>query len=127
MSPQWMTMPCGGACVVIDMDPLNCGMCGNACSGGQYCQVGSCTCGDYEHFCNGVCTSHSDPLNCGSCGNVCSGGKVCKGDKCECGQGYQDCNGVCFDVQSDPAHCGLQCQSCPPNNACIQGVCHPQP
>lgn len=34
---------CGGNCMNISTDPLNCGSCGNACTVGQVCTAGQCS------------------------------------------------------------------------------------
>jgi hypothetical protein len=42
---------CGGACVPMASDPLNCGACGNVCPGSQACVAGACvaTCESMLH------------------------------------------------------------------------------
>jgi DNA-binding beta-propeller fold protein YncE len=34
---------CGGACTSLALDAANCGACGSACPGGQWCDAGACT------------------------------------------------------------------------------------
>jgi hypothetical protein len=61
---------CEGQCVNLDLDPNNCGECGNTCSELFFC-------------CGGQCRSrlNDDELNCGACGRVCTGDKprCCRG------------------------------------------------
>jgi hypothetical protein len=52
---------CGDQCVDLDVDPNNCGECGNACNQLSFC-------------CGGQCRSrlNDDESNCGACGRVCT-------------------------------------------------------
>lgn len=74
-------MCCSGVCTDVQVDPANCGACGQpcpscppnftaVCSGGQC----SCVCNPPYTLCPGnVCTNVSwDVNNCGACGNVCA-------------------------------------------------------
>jgi hypothetical protein len=37
-----LEMVCGGKCTTVQVDPKNCGSCGNACMLGQTCVNGKC-------------------------------------------------------------------------------------
>ncbi len=89
---------CGGRCVELRLDPLDCGSCGNACGGDQFCNLGSC-----EVFggCDGggacplpgsrvgICCEAScvdverDAKNCGGCGQACEAGAGCVSFRCQ--------------------------------------------
>jgi hypothetical protein len=89
--------PCSGVCVDLERDPANCGACGTACSGGETCQAGACTCPTGQDDCSGVCVDlQRDPANCGVCGTACSGGKACQAGACTCPTGQDDCAGTCI-------------------------------
>ncbi|MFN8663415.1 MAG: hypothetical protein U0075_16110 [Thermomicrobiales bacterium] len=49
------TTKCGKQCFNLQSDNLNCGACGNACSGGQSCSGGACTCPASQTFLAGAC------------------------------------------------------------------------
>jgi endo-1,4-beta-D-glucanase Y len=64
-------------------DPLNCGSCLNACSGGQSCVQGACGCPPGQSTCNGLCVDlKADTTNCGTCGTRCVVGQVCSNGSC---------------------------------------------
>jgi hypothetical protein len=68
--PQAKT-ECNGACVDVQTDNDNCGMCNNPCMMSQSCLQGMC-CNMGETVCNNTCTAtQSDPMNCGMCGKQC--------------------------------------------------------
>lgn len=75
---------CGEECVNTNIDPDNCGSCGNVCLAGQNCCNGVC-CG--ETYCPdatggpGNYDTCNDASNCGKCKNPCPDGTVC-----DCGQ-----------------------------------------
>ena len=78
---------CGGTCVSLAGDPLNCGACGNVCSGDLPCVDASCHCPDPEtspcaH--RGCANLHIDPMNCGACGRTCALGQSCESGTCVC-------------------------------------------
>jgi hypothetical protein len=137
--------PSNGCEVNLETDPLNCGKCGNACTGGQVCVNGNCglNCPGSEVVCRigpdggvsdagtgpGYCTNLSgDPNNCGGCGAACpinNNTPTCSGGSCAtgtCAQGYGDCNGNPADgcevnLETDPAHCGTCANACSVANA----------
>ena len=78
---------CGNSCVDLNIDPFNCGACGNVCEPDTPdCKNG--VCGDYcpagYTFCasGGYCSDLMDDNNCGACYNVCTGGYMCMGGVC---------------------------------------------
>lgn len=77
-------------------------------------------------------------LTCHLVGEPCSGdaksrccaGAVCNEDQpgggiCSCPQPLTNCRGFCVDVQTNPAACGPNCQVCPDDTDCCNGVCCP--
>jgi hypothetical protein len=74
-------------CQNLKTNPLNCGVCGNAC-------------GPYYLCCNGTCTPQGQG-NCGACGMTCGAGSMCcftgSGFSCRptgtCGTTVQDMGG----------------------------------
>jgi hypothetical protein len=77
---------CGSACADTNVDPKNCGTCGNTCP--VACAAGACvtTCPATTTNCSGACVDvTASAANCGSCGNSCAAGKVCTASACSCG------------------------------------------
>jgi hypothetical protein len=106
----------GGVKTNINIDPDNCGSCGNKCTNAP-CVRGKCrplTCpSQVDVICNGVCTAvYKDPKNCGSCGHECFEGTCVtnfdfKGVCSTCSQENPDeCNGSCTNFSSDRKNCG---------------------
>lgn len=78
---------CGGVCVDLQVEPANCGTCGNVCAAGEICFAGQCArehrCAAPLVNCNDVCVDlNADAANCGVCGNVCPEGEICFGGQC---------------------------------------------
>src|SRR5262245_2749605 len=65
-------LACGSSCVDPQLDPTNCGSCGNACGAGEVCSKGKCgsTCSESQTLCKpdggaAYCaTTQSDNANC---------------------------------------------------------------
>lgn len=85
---------CGGSCVELKSDDLNCGACGTACDAGQVCSAGSCqlSCQVGLLDCGGKCVDPAtDRSFCGagpSCagseaGAVCGAGSYCEAGRCQ--------------------------------------------
>ena len=90
--PPYETL-CNGACIVTNLDPSNCGACGQACAAGQACSAGVCssTCttptngGTVQIIkCGQTCVDMwTDNKNCGACGVDCTtSNNVCVGGSC---------------------------------------------
>jgi hypothetical protein len=133
---------CGGFCLSLSADVLNCGQCGKACStvnNTPSCTAGQCSfnCADgYGHclspFDNSGCeTIIRSTTNCGSCGAACSpqtivfaNGIACAGSACT----YTTCQQGHVDDDRNPANgceatCGGRLERCcpAPQNACNNG------
>lgn len=100
---------CDGLCLDTRNDPLHCGGCGMACSGGE------------TLCCNGVCANPSVSVeHCGACGNACSTFRntpTCSGGSCvygcesghgHCASGNTGCE-TATDTVDDCGGCGNAC------------------
>ncbi|MDX2054900.1 MAG: hypothetical protein SFV15_21030 [Polyangiaceae bacterium] len=85
---------CGGQCVNLTNDPLNCGSCGHKCTGTTYCGGGQCV----------------EP----PCTATCNDGGSCCGSEC-CGQGQ-----LCCDPQG-PLDRGPTCVTPSEQGTCPMG------
>jgi hypothetical protein len=112
---------CGGSCVELKSDNLNCGACGTACVAGWVCSNGDCavTCATGQLDCGGGCIDPmSDPVFCGAAAD-CSGATVCgPGATCYLGQcePVNFCAGVTCPAPSDRCHVAGACV--PATGAC---------
>ena len=106
---------CGGACVDVLFDELNCGACGMACAAGEACLRGVCMAG--------ACVTDSDcddgdPATVDTCvAGVCEHGS----DVCPAGMAM--CGGACVDLTNDAANCGACGMACAAGMVCNEGVC----
>lgn len=122
---------CGGSCVNVYVDPLNCGTCGRGVDGGE------CLAGDPFPPPPGIsCTHELCPVNAPCSGNYCTASS-CQGAPFElchlpdAGFGFGECcpmtkgsfQDVCVDTLNDPQHCGFCDQVCPSGHACVNGTC----
>ncbi len=132
---------CGALCVDLLGDDLNCGGCGNACSGNQVCSDGGCSilCPATLTACIGAsgasyCTNLlGDSTNCGACASACASDQICLDGGCQsaailCPAPQTLCalNGggsACRDLQSDPRSCGTCVTACDAWEACDGGHC----
>ena len=118
---------CNGQCVNTQIDPMNCGVCGNMCLTAERCEGGMCVsmCSPGMEYCNGVCASTRDnPQHCGGCGIACTPAEDCQNGVCtggSCPPGQTDCFGSCVDTRNDAANCGSCGNRC--DGACDNGTC----
>jgi hypothetical protein len=145
-------LACGGACVTVATDPLNCGGCGTKCGTSEACVDGKCTttCPSGQSVCDNQCaTLQTDAKNCGACGKGCAVGEVCSNGACAtscasnlitCGSGDAatagdagddaaetgDAGGsgaYCANPQTDNANCGACGVACGAGESCQAGKC----
>src|SRR5207248_2440580 len=98
-SPPTPCTECAGKCVDLKTDSANCGACNTACSGGQVCNIGSCsvTCRTGTTNCSGGCVDEqTDPAHCGDCTHACAAGQKCSSGACvgACRSSQTDCSGA---------------------------------
>lgn len=147
------TLCCGGACIEVEFDPNNCGICGRVCGDGEQCINGWCLCGgvtscyEEEKCCNDECVNILyDPTHCGDCGVECldetgpdcfEGNCVCpvvgEPNPTACDGTYEDmccprtflASGGCTDLGNDREHCGTCGHTCDFLNGetCFLGQC----
>ena len=129
LCPQGET-DCGGRCVSLLGDPLNCGRCGEAATPLQVCRAGALGCAPGVAVCDGACTDLArDPLHCGGCGTACAAGAYCttdgSGTRCttSCADGLAACAGACVDLATDRIDCGVCGRSCLAGQTCRASVC----
>ena len=128
--------PSDGCEVAVDVDPLNCGACGNSCPNlphavSSRCLAGSCSfsCAPGFGDCNGIASDGCEtslvdsPANCGACGRSCGSTQVCVSGSCGCSVDLTSCGSSCTDLTADPANCGGCGRSCGPGTSCCNGVC----
>jgi len=117
---------CGSVCVNTRTDALNCGGCGNECTGGTFCAEGTCTrsCPGGLSACGSSCVDPAtDREHCGGCDMPCDPDRDCMGGSCVCPEGYIECDGTCVDPESDADHCGVCGRECAADEACSMGSC----
>jgi hypothetical protein len=76
---------CAGQCTDLSTDINNCGLCDNACVGGELCQAGACTpsCDAAYQRCGTSCVDlTSDVRNCGGCDVACGPTQSCVNSMC---------------------------------------------
>jgi hypothetical protein len=117
---------CGSRCVDLGSDPMNCGLCGNACPAGGFCSMGECTrtCSPPLTACDASCVDiATDRAHCGGCGAPCGDDEECRGGACGCPDGYSNCDGVCVDIDQDEGNCGVCGRVCATDQVCNAGSC----
>ncbi|MFO0708398.1 MAG: hypothetical protein U0353_01090 [Sandaracinus sp.] len=116
---------CGGQCTDLSSDPLACGACGRACTGGQLCQDGDCVCAPGWGQCSfgGGCVElATDHAHCGSCGRACPPDAACVAGTCTCPDGLSVCGSECRDLGS-LTNCGACDRWCAEGATCAGGSC----
>lgn len=117
---------CNGACVNLQADSANCGVCGTACVAPAVCAGGSCNnaCAAGFQKCGAGCVNMmTDAAHCGSCDKACDAGVPCYGGVCGCPEGVLFCQGQCYDPMSDAQHCGNCETACQGGAGCVDGKC----
>jgi DNA-binding beta-propeller fold protein YncE len=107
------------SCVNLDIDPDNCGECGQRCSPGYSCQNGQCGLNCVSGFsaCEGMCANlNTDEHNCGVCGFSCQPEQACVSGECVWSQLQQTKD------QLEQDTCGGTCAA---NEVCTNGLCVP--
>ena len=108
----------------LQVDPLNCGLCGQVCESGQACVDGVCGCAPGLTLCVGACVDTAgDPAHCGGCGVACTGGQFCQNSVCACPAGQQLCAAQCADTATDASNCGSCGTVCSAGQSCEGGAC----
>ena len=103
---------------------LHCGLCGNACVGGTFCEEGACRCPVGQVLCDGTCRL---PNACGGCASL----APAAGASCGyCGTGTAICAGAeatsCQGATSaltDTNNCGFCENVCTGGQVCSSGLC----
>jgi hypothetical protein len=93
---------CGAGCIDVSADPANCGACGNVCQADEGCSAGACSL---------LLSSVEPPILANPCAI----------------QGMSDCDHVCVDLTTNPYHCGVCRNTCPPESVCQGGFCSTPP
>ncbi len=129
---------CGAACVNVQNDFKNCGVCGNVCGANQDCKAGKCVCVNaMQTACGAMCiNTANDSNNCGGCGKRCDAsldGGTCVAGSCSCtGASIIECNTgaaagaapkACVDKTTDAKNCGMCGNACGAGERCAGGVC----
>jgi Stigma-specific protein, Stig1 len=122
------TENCDGTCTVVELDPDNCGVCGNVCDAEEVCAAGECVleCVGGTEACGGACVNtDNDPDHCGGCDSPCGADEVCSSGSCgtTCVGGTTNCDGSCVNTDNDPAHCGGCDSPCAAGEVCSNGTC----
>jgi hypothetical protein len=113
---------CGGTCRDLVRDSMNCGRCGDVCTGAATCMAAQCV------------DPQTDPMNCGGLGRRCNipnGTAACVAGACaigSCRAPFANCDartdtGCEANTLTNAAHCGACGVSCPDGGTCVAGHC----
>ena len=133
--------PCGvnNTCTKLELDPNNCGLCGETCGTAEWCIAGDCVCRDGYTLCGGECVDlNSNPNHCGMCNRSC-GADACRDGACRngasCGFAWecpqQNTGPACITTESSEWHCdpgfGNTCGTqCAGDEVCVDpGILEP--
>jgi hypothetical protein len=135
MSCDFPFKMCGGKCINVQFDALNCGDCGKVCptgaKGTPNCTSGSCvlTCESGFGNCDDLGTngcevnlSNTD-AHCGGCFKACLTTETCVASKCECKSGSAKCGTSCVNLTADDANCGVCGKVCAGTETCKSSIC----
>jgi hypothetical protein len=123
---------CGGACVDIQNDALDCNGCGSGCAHNQYCAAGACQCLPGMTLCGASCFDlRSDPDHCGACNATpCASGDKCENGACAtgaCTAPLTACDvtgrSACVALDAGEPYCGACGSVCAPGQICAGGTC----
>ncbi len=133
---------CNGACVDLQSNNANCGICGNICGAGNRCQTARCVldCAAGLTECSGTCVNLvTSEMHCGRCGNACpvraNALVTCASNACgfTCANGFADVNrdaadGCEVNLNTSLTNCGTPGTICPTSvtngrSQCLSGRC----
>lgn len=137
---------CDGACYDSQTSEDHCGICRNACTGGDVCTDGICCppggcpactvdtdCPLADDICcTGTCfDSQTSEQHCGRCDISCAAAETCVDGRCVACVVDADCPlpddiccaGDCFDSLTSEQHCGVCNNGCSAAETCINGRC----
>ncbi|KAM7195039.1 hypothetical protein V8F33_006908 [Rhypophila sp. PSN 637] len=113
-------------CVDFQIDPDNCGACGQICDPSSLCVNGECVCEEGYVECDGECVE-SDNYNCGKRGRECKDTSQCLNNECKCGTHELYCDHECvtrtLTVSTTSASAPIRHVSCPANHQLCDGEC----
>jgi hypothetical protein len=119
-------LQCGSLCINVLTDSNHCGGCNQVCTGGTYCNSGTCerTCPNGTVACGNSCVDlATDTDHCGACDMACASDRACLGGICNCQMGNIECAGSCINPNDDESNCGICGRMCETDEICNGGSC----